>query len=169
MMDLLILRWSFVVRLEGQKKANRRSESCHGDGLGWLWGVGQSQLKWSEMENCEVEIMMKWKHCIHSNDSWTWLMSHNSGTRWKGTGRFGNCGWLETVKERTGEMCEGGGSEVPKEGLELLELFCYCKTKISMHFKFSTTIATFLFLQPNKSFWGFVKYFWRYSISSGTL
>ena len=35
--------------------------------------------------------------------------------------------------------------------------------------KFSTTIATFLIFQPKEGFWKFVKYFWRYSISAGTV
>ena len=41
--------------------------------------------------------------------------------------------------------------------------------KMSVHLKFSTTIASFLFFQRKKSFWKFVKYFWRYSISARTV
>ena len=52
----------------------------------------------------------------------------------------------------------------------LEKLFCcYCKTKISLHLTFSTTLATFLFFQPKKSFRKFDKYFWKYSISAGSV
>ena len=45
---------------------------------------------------------------------------------------------------------------------------CYCKSKMSVHLKWSTTIATFIIFQPKGSFWKFVKYFSRFSISAGT-
>ena len=43
------------------------------------------------------------------------------------------------------------------------------KTKISVLLKFSTTIATFIIFQAKESFWKFIKSFWRYSISAGTV
>ena len=45
---------------------------------------------------------------------------------------------------------------------------CYCKTQTSVQFIFATTIATLLIFQPKESFWKFMKYFWRYSISART-
>ena len=46
---------------------------------------------------------------------------------------------------------------------------CYCKIKMSIHFKLSTTIATLLILEIKKCLWKFDKCFWRYSISAGTV
>ena len=51
----------------------------------------------------------------------------------------------------------------------LIKLYrCYCKTQTSVQFIFATTIATLLIFQPKESFWKFMKYFWRYSISART-
>ena len=36
---------------------------------------------------------------------------------------------------------------------------CYCKSKMTVHLTFSTTIATFLIFQPKKRFWKFLNTF----------